>query len=112
MNYQFYISEHFKKQLKPHAKKHKGLLGDVLEALQFFDKRQAIPLGASTYKVRVSANDAPRGKRGAFRMVILLIEADRIVAPLAFYSKADLDSVSKKEIMRHVEQIKEELRAK
>lgn len=107
--YRYLITEHFKKQLKTYLKKYRSLLDDVIGALKTFDKARAIPLGANTYKLLLASSDIAKGKSGAFRMIILVLEQDSIITPLTAYFKGDRADVSKREIMDHAEAIRREI---
>ncbi len=107
--YQYFIAEHFKKQLKTYLKKHRSLLDDVIETLKTFQKERAIPLGANTYKLRLASSDIPKGKSHAFRMVVLVLEIDNLIAPIAIYFKGNRTDISKREIMAHAEIIHQEI---
>lgn len=107
--YKYFIAEHFKKQLKVYLKKHRSLLGDVIEALKTFQKERAIPLGANTYKLRLASSNIPKGKSHAFRMIILVLELDNLIAPIAIYFKGDRADISKQEIVNHANAIRQEI---
>ncbi|MDP2630922.1 MAG: hypothetical protein Q8P56_05965, partial [Candidatus Uhrbacteria bacterium] len=96
--YHYYISRHFKKLLKPYLRKHRSLLDDIIALLNTFDKRTCVALGAHTYKTRLASRDLSRGKSGSFRMIILLLEVNYIIAPLVIYLKSERPSISQKEI--------------
>lgn len=107
--YQVFLSSHFLREIKGFVKKHPNLLSEIGKALSGFDKAAATSLGANTYKIRMGSKIAGHGKSRAFRMVILLIEVDSIIAPLAFYEKSDRASISRQEILYHIEMVKREL---
>ncbi|MDP2630457.1 MAG: type II toxin-antitoxin system RelE/ParE family toxin [Candidatus Uhrbacteria bacterium] len=107
--YQIFLSGHFAREIKGFVKKHPNILAEIGVALSAFDKASATSLGANTYKMRIGSKSAGHGKSGAFRMVILLIEVDSIIAPLAFYAKADRANISRQEILYHIEMVKREL---
>lgn len=107
--YQYFLSAHFKRQVKGHIKKHVSLLEDIISALRGFDKKTSISLGANVYKIRVGSASIQKGKSKAFRMIVLLIEVDSIIAPLAFYAKADQSTISRQELLRHISMVRQEL---
>lgn len=107
--YRYYIAEHFKKQLKPHLKKHRSLVSDVIRVLREFDPRREVALGEGTYKLRLSAKDLGKGKSKSYRLIVLLIEIDKLLVPVCIYFKGDKDNISKKEIRYHLGVIKEEI---
>lgn len=109
MNYQIFFAEHFKKQLKSYAKKYRRLQEDVISALETFEKSSAAYLGSQTYKIRVRARDISKGKSHAFRMIILVVEIDNIIAPVVIYFKGDRASIEREEIARHAKIVREEI---
>jgi hypothetical protein len=109
MQYQIYVTEHFKKQLKPYTKKYRRLGEDINSALKVFNKMSAISLGAQTYKMRVHSSDIQRGRSHAFRMIILFVETDNIIAPVTLYFKGDQATIKRKEIAYHAKIVKAEI---
>lgn len=107
--YRHYIPHHFKKQLKPYLKKFRGLIDDIIRTLESFDQRQHAPLGASTYKVRLRSRDLLKGSNKSFRLIILLLESDNLLVPLALYFKSDQATISKEEILTHIQAVKQEI---
>lgn len=107
--YRYFLSVHFKRQVKGYIKKHISLSEDITGALRGFDKKTSIPLGANVYKIRMGSASIQKGKSKAFRMIVLLVEADSIIAPLAFYAKADQSTVSRQELLRHISMVRQEL---
>ena len=110
--YRYYLSDHFKRQIKPYVKKYPSFIGDVIRTLRAFDKRRSIPLGAETYKIRMSVTGLSKGKSGAMRIIVLLVEVEDIIAPLFLYFKGDRESLSKQEVIYHAQAVQRELEAK
>ena len=81
------VTSHFKKQLKPLVKKFRHLPEDIENTLTNFDASQSIALGNYTYKLRLKSSDLPRGKSKSFRLIVILVEQDKILAPIAIYFK-------------------------
>lgn len=100
---------HFRRQLKPLAKKHPGIEGSITGVVTFFAKDQGIHLGHDVYKLRLSPASFARGKSKSFRLMILLIEERKIAIPLTIYYKGDKQNVTKKEVNDHLEIIFYEL---
>lgn len=107
--FQVFISEHFKRQVKGPCKKHPFLIEDIIVTLKQFDAGKATSLGANTYKIRISSRTFRKGKRGAFRMIVLIISVDSILTPLSLYAKADQETISRQEILYHIAMVKLEL---
>lgn len=107
--YQIILSEHFKRCIKGLQKKHPELIEDVVDALKHFDPAVNISLGFGTYKMRVGSRSMRKGKRGAFRMIVLLLEIHSIITPLAIYAKSDKETLSRQEILYHAFMVRREL---
>lgn len=107
--YQFYISSHFKKQIKSYLKKFRSLLDDIVVTLESFNPENHAPLGHDTYKIRLRSSDLPKGKNKSFRLIVLLMVEDNLLVPLAIYLKNDQDTITKQEILEHIETIKREI---
>lgn len=109
MLYRYHFTDHFRKQVRKHSKKYRGLKQDIRDALTEFDKRRSEPLGASLYKVRVKSRDIPRGKSHAFRMIILAYEFKTFITPVVIYFKGDKANIDKEELFYHLAIVKKEL---
>jgi len=107
--YQFWVSSHFAKQLKPLAKKYRHLKEDIIKTLENFDKRQHTPLGNDTYKIRLKSSDIQRGKSKSFRMIIYVASADNILVPFVIYFKGDREDIGMREINYHLTMVLLEL---
>src|SRR3989338_2824076 len=110
--YEIFILPHFHRQLKRYSKKYFNLKHNLIAALLQFDKRQSIPLGSDVYKIRLKSSDLPRGKSNSFRLIILLVEVDKLLAPVTLYFKGDKINITKKELNQHLEIILFELGTK
>jgi len=75
-----------------------------------FDKNNAINLGHHVYKIRLKSSDLRKGKSGGFRLIILLVEIDNLITPVALYFKGSQANISKKEITYHIDVITEEMK--
>ncbi|MDO8435068.1 MAG: hypothetical protein Q7S89_00045 [bacterium] len=93
-------------------KKYPSFVGDVMRTLREFDKRRSISLGASTYKIRMSVAGLSKGKSGAVRIIVLLVEVESIIAPLVLYFKGDRESLTKQEVIYHAQAVQREIEAK
>ncbi len=99
---QFILSEHFKKQLKPYARKYKHFKRDLAQFLEQFDKRQAVHLRKGVYKTRMRISDMTKGKSGAFRLIIHIVETDNVLLPITLYLKNERADISADEIDEHL----------
>ena len=59
------------------------------------ENKSAVKLGFNLYKVRVASHG--KGKRGAFRTIVIYISSIRAIYVFGF-SKNELDNISKKEL--------------
>ena len=104
------IARHFKRQLKVHLKKYRSIVDDLADLLDGFDKRHHADLGRGLYKARLKSGDVPRGKNKSFRVVVFVVEVEKLLAPVAIYFKGDRNDMSKKELNDHLEAVLFELR--
>lgn len=109
---EFYLSDHFLKQLKPYSKKFRKLYADLLSSVSSFLPDAVQPLGHKLYKLRLKASDLPRGKSKAFRVIIFLRHDPELVVPIAVYFKGDVQNLSEKEIEHHLEMVITEMESK
>lgn len=107
--YQIFLSEYFNRQVKGFLKKDPELFDGLIAALKESKKENGISLGAGAYKIRVGSKSTGKGKSGAYRMIILLIEIQSIIAPLTLYAKSDRTTISRQEIMYHAAMVKREV---
>ena len=108
--YQFFISDYFKRQIKKYNKKYRSLTSDITLFLESFDPNIHISLGEGVYKARISVSSMNKGKSKSFRLVLLLIQQKNFITPIVFYYKGDKESISKREIQYHLDQIAKELK--
>ena len=105
--YKYQISDYFKKHLRMLLKKDPQLKNVVFETLKNFSKEQAISLGNGVYKLRIKRSGS--GKSGGYRLLLLVAEFAKQIAPIYIYSKADRATISMEEIIIHLERTKREL---
>ena len=102
----------FLKNLKPYLKKYRSLKNSIIETLENFDKNHHPHLENGVYKVRLKTADISRGKSKSFRLIVLLIEVDKFLVPIAIYFKGDQQDISKKELNDKLENVLFELKLK
>mgnify|MGYP001594030818 CR=1 FL=1 len=107
--YKIIILPHFKKEVKAYFKKYHHLKAAVITALERFRPEQEALLGNGVYKIRIHSKDIPKGKSKSFRLIVFVIEVDRLLVPISLYFKGDQSTISKKEIDDHLETIVFEL---
>lgn len=107
--YQYFISNYFKKQIKFYLKKHRNLLDELIKVLKDFQKENCVALGSNTYKIRLKTRDLSKGKSHSFRLVVLLIEVEKMITPLVVYFKGKKSNITKKEIIHHASEVRREL---
>jgi mRNA-degrading endonuclease RelE of RelBE toxin-antitoxin system len=108
--YQSVILPHFKRELKKYLKKHRGLEVDIITSLENFQKNEAVHIGNDIYKIRLKTSSLNKGKSNSFRMLLLVLEIDKIITPVTIFFKGDIDNLSYKEINNHLEIILSELK--
>lgn len=109
--YQTIILPHFRKQLKRYLKKYGHLKDGVITALENFSSVHGVHIGKNVYKIRIATKDLTRGKSKSFRLLVLVIEIEHYLVPLALYFKGDQANMSQKELNAHLEIILWELRS-
>ncbi len=107
--YRIFLSDHFKRQVKRLTKKHRDFPSAIAKALHEFNKARATSLGANTYKIRIGSKSSGMGKSKSFRVIILIVEVDSIIAPLTLYAKSDLATIPRQEIMYHMAMVQREI---
>ncbi len=107
--YEVLVSNYFAKQLKRLAKKNQQLKENLRTVLFNFNKNQAISIGHGIYKFRVSSDN--KGKSGGYRVYVYVVEIDKILTPIAIYSKNEKENLSLNDMSKHLEMVKAELSA-
>ncbi len=100
----------FKRQIKPYIKKHKNLKEELIFCLENFNKKNAVSLGKSIYKINLKIKNINKGKNKSFRVIILLQELDNILIPISIFFKGDKENLSRKEINNSLNMALNELR--
>jgi mRNA-degrading endonuclease RelE of RelBE toxin-antitoxin system len=103
------ILNYFKRQLKPLVKKYRDLKDPMIETLDTFHPDLHDHIGNHLYKVRLSTPSLRRGKSGAFRLILLLVELDDLLVPVTIYFKGDRESLLQKELNDHLQHVLFEL---
>lgn len=103
------ILNYFKRQLKPLVKKYRELKETVIHTLDAFNPDHHDHLGDGVHKIRLSTKSLHRGKSGAFRLIVLVVQQDKLLVPITIYFKGDRDTLSKKELNDHLQHILFEL---
>lgn len=110
--YRVIISDHFKKQIKRYIKKYPHFKEDIFAALKSFNKQQSIYIGNNLYKLRFKSSDIHKGKSKSFRAIVLLVEIEDFITPIAVYFKGDKEDITRKEINEQLGLIIWELKLK
>lgn len=105
--YEVLVSNYFAKQLKRLAKKNQKLKERLRVALFNFNKDLAVSIGQGVYKLRLACND--KGKSGGYRVYVYVVEIDKILTPIAIYSKSEKENLTLDEMGKHLEKVKSEL---
>lgn len=102
MNYRIIPTPEFVKEVKRLAKKFPRLSRD-LETLQDIlteNPKMGTPLGNNCYKLRLQNTSIKRGKSGGFRIIIFLIDKDKVIRLLSIYSKTERNNISDEDIRK------------
>ena len=92
----------FVKQAKKLSKKYPNLRQDLtyLHDILQGNPKLGANLGDNCYKIRLQNTSVKKGKSGGFRVIIFLLEEDKIIRLLAIYSKSEKDSMRDEEIKK------------
>ena len=107
--YKFFVSRYFKRQLKPYAKKHRGLLLSIHHVLTLFQIERTVNLGMYLYKIRLPLPINNRGKSKSLRLIVYVQEDTRLLAPVTIYSKSRISNLSKRKLAKHLQRVMAEL---
>ena len=110
--YQIIILPSFKRELKRYIKKYRNLKDSIIETLENFHQDLYPHLGNNIYKIRLKTKDIPKGKSKSFRLIVLLIEIDKLLVPITIYFKGDQEDINKKELNNRLENALFELKLK
>lgn len=105
--YEVLVSNYFAKQLKRLAKKNQKLKENLRVALFNFNKDLSVSIGQGIYKLRLACND--KGKSGGYRIYVYVVEIDKVLTPIAIYSKGEKENLTLDEMGEHLERVKDEL---
>jgi len=94
----FIIKEEFSKKLNILFKKYKNILKDFDNFQETFNLSQQKHLWQWIYKCRMKNTSIPTGKRGWFRIIILVRILENKALPFIIYSKRDMNNISLQEI--------------
>lgn len=107
--YKVIVSDYFAKQFKRLVKKNPKLKETLRIALFDFRREQAISIGQGVYKLRLANNS--KGKSGGYRLYVYVVEINKILTPIAIYSKSKKENLTLDEMSDHLEKVKNELSA-
>lgn len=105
--YEVLVSNYFAKQLKRLAKKNQKLKENLRVALFNFNKDLAVSVGQGVYKLRLACNN--KGKSGGYRIYVYVVEIDKVLTPIAIYSKGEKENLTLGEMGEHLERVRDEL---
>lgn len=105
--YEVLVSNYFTRQLRRLVKKDSKLKKTLKVALFGFSKEQAISIGQGVYKLRLACHD--KGKSGGYRLYVYVVETDKVLTPIAIYSKSKKGNLTLNEMSKHLENVKDEL---
>ena len=104
--YKIKITNHFTKQLERLVKKNRSLKKNIIIALNNFNKEHSIFIGHNVYKIRIQGQN--KGKSAGYRLYIYALEIDKLLSPIAVYSKNEKENLSFAEMAYHLEKAKGE----
>lgn len=100
MSFEIIVTDNFKREAKPLAKKHKSLKADITQLIVSLeeDPIRGSPLGKDCYKVRMAISSKGLGKSGGSRIITCVKVIEQSVFLLSIYDKSDKESVTDKEL--------------
>lgn len=110
MNFEIFVTDNFKKEAKTLSKKFPSLKKELIEFQENLiqNPKSGKNLGNGLFKFRLASKSKGKGKRGGFRILLLVIEFDKLISKihlLSIYDKSELDSISEKRIELLLKQI-------
>ena len=108
MNYSIIPTHKFEKEIKRLIKKFPSLKKEYagLIAKLKSNPTSGIPLGNNCYKIRLAIASKNKGKSGGARVITYLLAENIVVYLLTIYDKSELDSVSDKELITIISELK------
>lgn len=110
-------STKFKRQLKQLRKRYPHCGDVVQEYIERLEQGEllgepydglGLPSNEDVYKLRIPNPDAKRGVSGGFRVIYYVIRDDKYIDLLVIYSKTEIDNVTQAEILKILEDIRDE----
>lgn len=109
--YKIIVLPFFRRQIKRHIKKYPSIKNEVIKTLKNFDKNRYIKIRGNVYKIRLRIKELPKGKSKSFRLIVLVIEVEKFLVPVALYFKGERETLTIKEVNYALEVIFFELKA-
>jgi mRNA-degrading endonuclease RelE of RelBE toxin-antitoxin system len=114
MKTEIVITNNFQKEAKKYLKKYRSLKLELenLYSQLLENPRLGTPIGNNSFKIRVSVKSKNRGKSAGMRVItnlevdLVLDEVSNHLYLLSIYDKSDIDSISDKEIIRILKELK------
>ena len=97
----------FNKELKRLSKKYPSIKNDLLSLLTDLSKNPDLgkPLGNNCFKIRIAVSSKNKGKSGGARIITYLKIANEIVYLLSIYDKAEIDTITDKELLSRIKHL-------
>jgi mRNA-degrading endonuclease RelE of RelBE toxin-antitoxin system len=99
--YSIKLSDNFKNECKMLSKKYLSFNSDLNTLIDNLEIKWifGIPLWNNLYKIRVKNTDNNKGKSSGYRVIIISLNKDREIILLSIYSKNDVKTKEKNEIL-------------
>lgn len=113
MSYSVYLSDSFKRSLKPLTRRFPHARADVIavieEVLHIPSLGVVIPGSGGVRKLRIRSTDLQRGKSGGFRLLYIVLPDRELICPLCIYAKSDQEDVTRRELRAVLAELKQKL---
>ena len=100
MSYRIVPTLEFIKQAKKLSKKYPKISQDLKDLHEILEKdpHSGTHLGKNCYKIRLQNISTQKGKSGGFRVIVFVIDKDKVIRLIAIYSKSERNSMPDEEI--------------
>lgn len=108
MSYKIIAVPRFQKEIKKLSNKYPSLKADFAILIDSLEENptQGISLGLNCYKIRFAITSKGKGKSGGGRIITYVYISEKTVYLLSIYDKSEKESISDKEILDRLKDLK------
>ncbi|RHX82931.1 type II toxin-antitoxin system RelE/ParE family toxin [Leptospira stimsonii] len=99
MKTEIVYTDHFSREFKDLAKKHKSIKEDLKKLVLSLEQNptQGVSLGKDCYKIRLAVSSKGKGKSGGARIITYLFHAKNKLYLLSIFDKSEKETISDKD---------------